>query len=73
MKIDPVAVLALVKDASRHEGFEFPLEAGGAYPEVLSQIAEIPPTVGVEERGSKDCLPDLRKESIERFLITHYA
>jgi hypothetical protein len=71
LKIDPVAILPSLENLRLDQGGQFPLETGGAHAEVLGQIAEIPPAIGVEKRRCQDGLPDLRKEGIKRFPLTH--
>jgi hypothetical protein len=71
LKIDPVTILASVEDTGVNERGELPLETGRANAEMLGEIAEIPPPLGMKQGRSQEGLPDSRKEGIEGSCLTH--
>jgi hypothetical protein len=65
LEIDPVPVATAAENAGVNQGGEFSLEAGRANIEVLGEITEIPPLIGVEHGSRQERLPYPRKESIK--------
>jgi hypothetical protein len=65
LEIDPVPITAAAENAGVNQSGEFSLEAGRANIEVLGEITEIPPPIGVEHGSRQERLPYPRKESIK--------
>jgi hypothetical protein len=71
LEIDPVPITATAENAGINQGGKFSLEAGRAHVEVLGEITEIPPPLGVEHRGTQERLAYPGKEGIKGSRLTH--
>jgi hypothetical protein len=73
LEIHPVAILTSAQNAGVNKGGELALEARRANSQVLGEVTEVPPPLGMEQGRSQERLAYPRKEGIEGSFFTHIA